>query len=242
LGVFELEAVYTVLVDRPDWAERYIADGLFQEDPYLRSPEVYQPGIFFWSDHGSERYREGVGRTAKETIGSDTNLVQIAKNKGVVEFFGFSSGSQSRLLSTAFNHPALLREFGAHFKKELAPILFQMMEEPGSLPELKGEDYYEQVPIAPEPTSAFVENLGCQKELEQIGQLSMQEKKCMALLVEGKTAKETGVLLGLSSRTIESYLDHIKTKWGCWSKQELFQIGSRLTTLNLLSRYLPKIR
>ena len=229
---------HTVLVDRPDWAERYVADKLFLQDPYLREPSVYQSGICPWSSYGDEEFQQTVKQAAKETLSSDTTIIVIEKEKNPVEFLGFAASNKSHLASIAFNHPSLLRAFGAHFKKQLSPILSQMGEEPGFLPELKGEDYYIGSPIVPEldkkANLAFLADLGLQKELEQIFQLSSREKECLHFLVKGKTAKETAALLGLSPRTVESYLDHIKTKWGCWSKQELFEIASHLTVLNLL--------
>ena len=209
------------------------------QDPYLRDPSVYQLGICPWSSYGAEEFQQTVKQDVKETLNSETAIVVIEKEENAVEFFGFAASAQSRLAPLAFNHPSLLNSFGVHSKDKLAPIFLQMGEEPGFLPELKGEDYYIGSPIVPEldkkANLAFLADLGLQKELEQIFKLSAREKECLCFLVKGKSAKETAALLGLSPRTIESYLDHIKTKWGCWSKQELFEIACHLTDLNLLS-------
>lgn len=51
--------------------------------------------------------------------------------------------------------------------------------------------------------------------------LSVRELECLFLQLRGKTIKQTGEILNLSKRTVESYLDNIKAKFGCQSKSEL---------------------
>lgn len=51
--------------------------------------------------------------------------------------------------------------------------------------------------------------------------LSQRELECLFLQLRGKTAKQTGEILNLSKRTIESYLENIKSKFGCMNKAEL---------------------
>ncbi|WP_454780368.1 helix-turn-helix transcriptional regulator [Legionella sp. WA2022007384] len=51
--------------------------------------------------------------------------------------------------------------------------------------------------------------------------LSNRECECVFLLIRGKSAKEIGALLSLSTRTIESYIEHIKNKMDCKNKAEL---------------------
>ncbi len=55
-------------------------------------------------------------------------------------------------------------------------------------------------------------------------QLSKREQECLKLFLNGKTAKETSVILGLSYRTIEEYFTNIKKKLGCRYKRDLFDI------------------
>ena len=48
--------------------------------------------------------------------------------------------------------------------------------------------------------------------------LTKQEVKVISYLVYGYSAKRTGLCMGLSHRTIEMHLDHIKSKLGVKSK------------------------
>lgn len=51
--------------------------------------------------------------------------------------------------------------------------------------------------------------------------LSSREKQCAYFLLNGMTAKEIGHQLGLSNRTIETYIEHIKIKLQCRNKTQL---------------------
>lgn len=51
--------------------------------------------------------------------------------------------------------------------------------------------------------------------------LSLREKECLTWVIRGKTASEIAHILGLSKRTIESYMINIKNKLGAASKSEL---------------------
>ncbi|MFA6060557.1 MAG: helix-turn-helix transcriptional regulator [Taibaiella sp.] len=58
--------------------------------------------------------------------------------------------------------------------------------------------------------------------------LSLRESECLFFLLHGYTTKMIANLLGLSSRTIETYIENIKNKFGCNSKSELIELSIEL--------------
>lgn len=52
-------------------------------------------------------------------------------------------------------------------------------------------------------------------------QLSRRERECLSLLLKGNSAKQTGRILNLSPRTIESYIETVKRKFDCRTKIEM---------------------
>ncbi len=54
--------------------------------------------------------------------------------------------------------------------------------------------------------------------------LSARQLQCVVLILQGKTNKQIGKLLRLSPRTIEYYLNLIKEKFGCETKNHLLEI------------------
>ncbi|WP_244946950.1 response regulator transcription factor [Legionella israelensis] len=66
-------------------------------------------------------------------------------------------------------------------------------------------------------------------------ELTNRECECVFLLLRGKSAKEIGVLLSLSKRTIESYIENIKNKMDCTNRAEILVKA----VLNGYHNYIP---
>jgi DNA-binding CsgD family transcriptional regulator len=67
-----------------------------------------------------------------------------------------------------------------------------------------------------------IENLSPHIELEINGiYLSKQQRICAKYLVTGISIKEIALRMNLSPRTIETYIDNIKSKFKCCNKTEL---------------------
>ena len=63
-----------------------------------------------------------------------------------------------------------------------------------------------------------------------INPISERESECLCYLIRGKSARETGIALNLSQRTIESYLDSLKAKLNCRKKTDLINMIFELFT------------
>lgn len=59
-------------------------------------------------------------------------------------------------------------------------------------------------------------------------QLTPREEDCLCLYMKGNTTRSIASILGLSSRTIEYYIDNVKTKFGVCKRSELLQIAFNL--------------
>lgn len=51
--------------------------------------------------------------------------------------------------------------------------------------------------------------------------LSKRERECLLYIVHGKTAKDIAKILGISNRTVESYIEHLKKKLHSLNKAHL---------------------
>jgi DNA-binding CsgD family transcriptional regulator len=231
---------YTVLLDRPDWAEHYVEEKYFLTDPYMRHPDMYKSGFTLIENHGSEEHRKKILKDGKEIFNLDLGLMLIEKSEDCVEFFGFCTNkATSQLEQVYLNQPGLLKSYASHFKKEMRPILLPMEGEASSLINLKGKDFHTKELIHPgvdSPTlKAYLKDMGKAREIDLAGQLSRREKQCIRLLLAGKSAKDTAAILKLSHRTIEFYFENIKNKLSCSTKQEIFFLGQQFQELGLLS-------
>lgn len=229
---------YTVLVDRPDWAEHYVSEQYFLQDPYLRHPRVYQSGICLVDSHGSLDYQEQVLKGG-EAFHMDTGLVLIHRCGDVVEFFGCGANRETSSINHLFfNEGGLLRAFGEHFKRELQDLIVKMEKEPIFLPSLKGKDFHHREKIGStmscDRREAFLDDIGLGEMAKKSFLLTPRERECLHHFLQGKTAGETADILSLSSRTVEFYFDNIKDKLGCLSKREVLAVAKHFNEFGLL--------
>lgn len=97
-----------------------------------------------------------------------------------------------------------------------------------------GEIQVQTHPVKPGYYNDLLKALDMDKYLAKAALLSARERECLALLLKGKTAKETGAALSLTSRTVESYFENIKKKLKCSNKGQLFTVAEILKNLDLL--------
>lgn len=230
---------YTVLVDRPDWAEHYVSEKIFLIDPYLRDFNNYQSGMCLFGNHGSDEYKDRVMRSGKEVLGMDMAVMLINKEADSAEFFGFSGNhGDSCLESLYLSQPNILKSFAKHFKGQLNSILLDMETEASSLVDLKGKDFFNKQLIKPDldPSllTAFLSDIGMQQDIDRAFKLTARERECLKLLIQHHSYKDIAAMLGLSHRTVEFYIDNIKNKFTCWNKQEVIELAKHFAHLGLL--------
>lgn len=227
---------YTVLLDRPDWAEHYITEKFYLKDPYQRHPRFFKSGIHLIDSIKDESAQE-IYQRGKNFFSSDLGVTIIEKSEDCVEFFCFAAlREESRLEKLYLEQSSVLREFGVYFKNQMQGILEKI--EPGYMPVLKGENFFlgQELDsgLSIDALSYFLSQIGHASEVKKAVSLSPREKACFLMLLEGKSAKEMALHLGLSFRTVESYFETIKCKLNCYSRQELFLLAKKLHKLGLL--------
>lgn len=235
----ENDGKYIVLLDRPDWAEHYVLEKIYLNDPYMRHPDVYSSGACLVCSHGSKEYRKKVLTLGKEFLNCDEGLLIIEKGPSFVEFFGYAAEREKCNLSLLYlNHRPLLNTFSQFFKSELTSLLQKQSREGLYLPLEKKEDFYNSEPIAPlvraHKRELFIKALKLDYTLQAAKLLTVQERACSRLMLECLTVREIGEKLSLSPRTVESYLNNAKNKLGCCTRKEFLEILNKLSELSLL--------
>lgn len=231
---------YSLLLNRPDWAEHYVANSFHLNDPFLLNPDNYQTGSCFMEVNGSEVYQNTVIRDGVELFGFDTGLVHIYRSEECVEFYCYLGNSvQSMIKQLAMHNREVLYSYERYFRKQAKNILMGNHEQKANLRGLKGEPFDDKVvlrqSVNTEECTKFLTELGMEQEVELAGTLTTREKECLHHLLEGLTAKETGIQMGISSRTVETYFDQIKRKCDCQYKHQLIPIARRFNIYGLLS-------
>jgi DNA-binding CsgD family transcriptional regulator len=162
-------------------------------------------------------------------------LVQKSKNPAFkYEFFGFTAPAKNNAVVNVFvNEMKLFQKFSHYFRGEAASVLKKLHENPVNIGSIVGERYFVVQPtllhLSPEEADRFHSDFDCvvfsqEKNAYVIPKLSRREQQCLNLYLQGRTAIETGLLLGLSHRTVESYLENLKIKLNCDRKIDILKM------------------
>lgn len=140
------------------------------------------------------------------------NVIAFAapiKEKSIVNFY--------------LNHLSLLKQFIGEFKDKAHQLIHLADEKRIALPDdLRDENT--QTLLWPKNRKLQFSHGGISVAL------SMREWECLKKLAYGSTIKMTALDLGLSPRTVESYLNRVKCKVGLHSKSELLSLFHRYFT------------
>ncbi|MGC8483754.1 MAG: helix-turn-helix transcriptional regulator [Thermodesulfobium sp.] len=150
---------------------------------------------------------------------------------GIEAFYFASTRENSGIVEKYTNNIALFERFSYHFKNKLldiisledikssasptiSPKVFESSQETSSIEDQNIKQFLSTTPI-----HKFFLNVN-----EQDITLSFQEFRCLALLSQGKTAKEIGNSLKISQRTVEEYIDNIKRKVKMNTRSQLIDL------------------
>lgn len=232
---------YTMISNRPDATDVFFSNRLFIFNPFMCHPDNYSHNqMILTTDFPHKGFHESQ-KMITEASGIENLLCIYKKEKDLTHLLQFSSSDKKiPLSSVCINNLSILSSFGDYFIKEWKLYFSQMEPYKINIANLLGPMFFEKNPKL---------QMGCEKALrrkflKEIGilnegdiecsELSKRQMDCIERFLEGKTAKQIAKNLHLSNRTIEGYLEEIKSKFGCHTKSELFEILHKYKTYNLL--------
>ncbi len=151
--------------------------------------------------------------------------------KCVEGFYYAATRSNEAIIEEYINNAQVFEMFSFYFKDKINSIIRPADLEPvktETISPLIFENKHMAVSKDTLDIKNFISNIPVQKFfLSSNGQdycLSIQEFKCLSLLSRGKTSKEVGVQLNISSRTVEGYIENIKSKIDVSSRSQLIDL------------------
>ena len=226
----------------PEFAEYYDESKCYINDPFVRHPKTYSEGAVLWSS-AENAVEHRVYDSYKDRFDMHNGLTIVQKSRNPqysFECFSFAApASNRRILSIYLNEMAVLRQFIEFFRTEAAHVLLDLHNNPISMMELKGMDFYgTALPASSLTESERIEiesSFNLSKSIETLANpessllslLSLRERQCLNLYLRGKSAQGTSQILNLSRRTVEHYLESIKNKMNCERKSDLLEFFNR---------------
>lgn len=235
----ELNGDYICLSDQPDLMTYCLENKIYIDSPYLRHPGSFHSGLIFNDRQIPANEPTNLLNISGKVFDPNNTVAMIQKELNHVELiYMIGKPNNQRLNTLAWNHQLLLKRFIEHFKNELSPIFLQLDKDSINLAAIMPHNFYREDQLSYRLTQElqcnFLKALGYQDVFSKAQILSCREKECLRMLLQGKTAKETAAKLVLSARTVESYLENMKSKLGCMNKSDLFDYAQTFHALNLL--------
>lgn len=228
------EGEFSYLTNNPFLGEYYYSHQLYKNNPFFRKPKIYKPGVFYTRSIQDESYQSNLDLISKN-CNVDQSLILIHSNSQEYEGFAFAGDRSCPMYQTYLNHLPLLKKFVRYFLNEASDILSKLNNNKINIAKLLGTDFYKNSDCLKSKINLDKLNLFYQKvlSLSKIPKLTLRENDCLRLTLQGLSAREIADNLMISHRTVEYYLDHIKLKFGCSTKYELFSHIQILRNLDL---------
>jgi LuxR family quorum-sensing system transcriptional regulator SolR len=197
-------------------------DIYFQGKHYLSGNTEYRPDLYkeqaiLWSTLPNQKNLDECDRSRN----IDHGIVLFQPQHNYTECFSFATYTgNDRIINTYLSNMDVLISFKEYFREKAAHIIKQAETQKITLPFNEKSDFSKYF-INYDSCNVFISN-------NKLLTLTKRQLECCYLLMQGKTTKEIAITIGLSRRTVEDYLNHIRSKLGCNNKTELI---IKLTTI-----------
>lgn len=212
----------------------------YQSIDFMVSPEHLNEGYFFL-DYDN-RYNKYTQKTAQKYPIYHPFMIIRKEGNHKANLFGFSSKRYlANLPSLYINNLSILNSYIDYFLKSDSNYKTPSGENMIDLATVRGKDFYYgqrygegSLPQKKQNTS-FLKQIGvCPNLLKAAENLTKREKEVLLTYLERKTAAQIGEELGLSHRTIQTYIENFKNKLSAFTKEELIASGKILNMAGLL--------
>lgn len=217
--------------NKPQWIADYYNMNLFQSSLFEEKPSTYQAKSDIWiGDYDLEVYHHG-----KLYYNTGHSISITEPRKDACDFFLFATTPyNSKAINFLAGNMDILYHFITYFKDRACSALKKIHSNKLIIQPIRQSNNVKQM----SPYNAYYQSMHERKKLfykttpiykytfESDGfagvKISQRELDCIVYLLDNKTAAETAILMNVSRRTVEQYLENIKIKLDCSTKSELY--------------------
>lgn len=221
IAIYELDSAGNAFYasNRPDVAEEALDKEYYLYQANWQYLNEFNPRIQTFSTQfgheNSKVYQDKFKCThvyIREQTDKDTQLITL-----------FNSTNPLTILDTLANNPSAIRKLLQFFKEESKEVINFHKNHKFNIASIR-------------PNYFAKEDNPYKSDLEKINQLlhtigvldinksiSPREYQCLDLYNQGKSARETGKILGISNRTVETHFESLKTKLKATLKADLVE-------------------
>lgn len=200
----------------------YLEKDFYKINPFIVQSHEINPGIYFDKHIRNSRLQES-HTSLENSTGIKCLLRCVRKQDNLCTQFGFGRPTNNSKVDTLVaNELPLLMRFIQYFESEMYPVIQDMLHNNIDISQdiIKSPAKLPLTHLDPKTKADFLDQ--CGHDYATLSQdLSKREIECLKFWAEGYLAKEIGLKLDISQRTVEHYIESAKIKLNCNSKSEL---------------------
>lgn len=194
------------LCNAPENIENYYANSLYRVGNTEAHPASYHSQIVLWSTLPNQSVFDFI-----KTRGVSDGIFIIEPKQDYCEFTAFGLQKDAGISANIFlTYIEYLKKYKEHFKDKAKNMIKKSELNKIYLP-YHGNQLQQTNSCDP---LSFLNESGNTK-------LSPRQLSCARFILEGKTINEIALILSLSPRTIETYINNLKIKLNCQNKVDL---------------------
>lgn len=182
---------------------------------FHKTMDAYHSGYFLWSQLPNQLSVN----TLHNHFNISHGIIIIKKYLDYCEFFGFAADPANHcILNWYLNNIDLLENFILYFKDKSKHLLQSAESDRLILPKQARIDLSDRnTNSVEEARISFLKETA----IKNPHGLSNRQFACVYYFAKGMTLKEIAKQLSISPKTVEHYLNFVKTKWKCRSRYEI---------------------
>jgi len=209
---------YLHLSNLPGWLSYFFEKkhylNCFFHDPHKK----YSPGNYLWEGLSNQHI---ICKELRDLFGINHGITHVKIYQDSYEFFHFGAEkSQYEINNLYLNHFYLFERFILYFKDNLTNKILN--ELPKSIIVPSRDDITSNPQPKPNISQFYEQTDFNNYYLPNLEYLTRREIECLKWYLRGKTAPEIAIILNLSPRTIEGYINSIKNKTQCFNRSQLY--------------------
>lgn len=232
------------------WAERVLEKEYYKTELSMVHPDHMHNGFSFCDASNSQEYREGLLYDGAVNFNWSHSFFYAEKDAKNDSYIGFGFGvakDNYQMANRLLNDAQTVKKFIKQLNNQLTSVIIKDLKENRvDIARLKGGDAFNtQQGLVFNPKEQNIKKLHLLKKVGLYpgndgesslidSNLSPQEISCLREYLASHNIKQVASVLGLAETTVSSYMENIKGKLHCTSKDKLLEKGSILESLGYI--------
>lgn len=223
------------------WIERFIEESYFNQDPGMVHPKNMNSGFSFVTTSDDQEYKSTMLHEAIHKFDFHHGFCYVEKNGSSFSLFYFATQKENNnIINKITNEANLVKKFIRNLNKQIISEFKDFQDNKVDLIKLKSDLFFgkkgivfnddqenhQKMEILKE--EGFIHNSYSDSDLIK---LSKQEINCLRIYMEDCSIKNIAKSLNIALTTATSYIENIKQKLNCYTKQDLLKVATVLTGL-----------